>query len=88
MLHVMQQMVHSLGAHTDPVSDTEKWMHLMVLGLAANDLDTPTWEEVMNSPNVQGFCDTMDKEIKTLEQDKDTWDVVKHEPWMNVFPST
>jgi hypothetical protein len=39
------------------------------------------WAEAMNSPNTQGFCDMMEK--KTLEQDKDAWDVVKQEPWIN-----
>jgi Reverse transcriptase (RNA-dependent DNA polymerase) len=88
ILYVMQQMMQSLVVHTDPVSDTVEWLHLMVLGVAANDVDNPTWAEAMKSPNAQGFCDAMDKEIKTLEQDKDTWDVVKWEPWMNILPST
>jgi hypothetical protein len=60
----------------------------MVLESAGNSLNTPTWSEAMNCPNAQGFCNVMDKEIKTLKQDKDTWDVVKQEPWMNVLPST
>jgi hypothetical protein len=80
-------MVHSLMVHTNPVTDTVEWMHPMVLGLVANDLDTPTWLEAMNSPNAQGFCNAMDKEM-TLEQDKHTWDIMKWKPWMNVFPST
>jgi hypothetical protein len=88
MLFVMRQMMQSLAAHTDPVSDTVELMHLMVLGAAANDADNPTWAEAMNGPNAQGFCNAMDKEIKTLEQDEDAWDVVKREPWMNVLPST
>jgi hypothetical protein len=87
MLFVMQQMVQSLEAHTDPISDTVEWMHLMVLSGAANNVD-PTWAEATSSPNAQGFCNAMDKEIKMLRQDKDTWDVVKREPWMNVLPST
>jgi Reverse transcriptase (RNA-dependent DNA polymerase) len=88
MSFVMKQMMQSLVAHTDPVSDTVEWMLPMVLGVAANDADNPTWAEAVNSPNAQGFCDAMDKEIKTLKQDKDAWDVVKREPWMNVLPST
>jgi Reverse transcriptase (RNA-dependent DNA polymerase) len=88
MLFVMWQMMRSLEAHTNPVSDTVEWMHPMVLSTAANDADNPTWAEVMNGPNAQGFCNVMDKEIKTLEQDKDAWDVVKHEPWMNILLST
>jgi hypothetical protein len=86
--HVMQQMVHSLTAHANPVSDAVEWLHLMVLRSAVNDLDTPTWSEAMNGPNAQGFCDVMDKEIKTLEQDKHAWDVMKCKPWMNMLPST
>jgi Reverse transcriptase (RNA-dependent DNA polymerase) len=88
MSFVMRQMMQSLAAHTNPVSDTVEWMHPMVLGAAANDADNPTWAEAMNGPNAQGFCDAMDKEIKTLKQDKDAWDVVKREPSMNVLPST
>jgi hypothetical protein len=88
MSFVMRQMMQSLAVHTNPVSDTVEWMHPMVLGAAAKNTDNPTWAKAMNGPNAQGFCDAMDKEIKTLEQDKDAWDVVKREPWMNVLPST
>jgi hypothetical protein len=88
MSFLMRQIRQSLAAHTDPVSDTVEWMHLMVLSAAANDVDNPTWVEAMNSPNALGYCDAMDKEIKMPEQDKDAWDVVKREPWMNVLPST
>jgi hypothetical protein len=42
----------------------------------------------MGGSNEQGIRKEMDKEIKTLEQDKDAWDVVKREPWMNVLPYT
>jgi Reverse transcriptase (RNA-dependent DNA polymerase) len=87
MSFIMKQMMQSLAVHTDPVLDTVEWMHLMVLRAAANDTDNPTWAEAMNGPNARGFCKVMDKEIKMLEQDKDTWDVVKREPWMNVLPS-
>jgi hypothetical protein len=88
MLYVVQQMMQSLAVHTDPVSDTVEWLHLMVLGAPANNVDNPTWAEAMNSPNVQDFCNAMDKEITTVKQDKDTWDVVKREAWMNGLPST
>jgi hypothetical protein len=50
----------------------------MVLSMAA----------VMNGPSTQGFCNARDNEIKRLEQDKDAWDVIKREPWMNVLPPT
>jgi hypothetical protein len=55
-------------------------MHLISPGLAANDLDNPMWAEAMNCPNTQGICTMMDMEIKPLKQDKDTWDIMKHEP--------
>jgi hypothetical protein len=32
MSFIMKQMMQSLAAHTDPVSDTVEWMHPMVLG--------------------------------------------------------
>jgi hypothetical protein len=51
MLFVMRQMMRSFKAHTNPGSDTVEWMHPMVLGAAANDVDNPTWAEVMNGPN-------------------------------------
>jgi hypothetical protein len=53
----------------------------------SNASDTPNWTEAMNGPNKQGFSDAMDVEINTLEN-KDAWDVIQREDWMNVLPST
>ena len=46
--------------------------------------DTPQWHEAMNGPDAPGFWVAMEKEIKTLEE-KDVWDIVDHEDWMNVI---
>jgi hypothetical protein len=42
----------------------------------------------MNGPNKAGFWDAMCKELHTLDVEKNSWEEVDREPWMNVLPST
>jgi hypothetical protein len=65
-----------------------EWMHPMFLGATANSEDNPRWEEAMNGPNKNGYWEACEKELDTLQNKKDAWDVVDREPWMNVLPST
>lgn len=44
-------------------------------------------EDAMNGPLADGYWQAACKEIQTLEC-MDIWDMVDHEPWMNVLPST
>jgi len=60
----------------------------MIFGAKVNTEDTPTWEHAMNVPDCEGYWKACQKEISTLQDDKDARDVVKHEPWMKVLPST
>ena len=41
----------------------------------------------MNGPDAQGFWKAMEIEVKTLIE-KDVWDVVEREEWMNVIKGT
>lgn len=77
-----------LAQHIDPNDDTLEWMHPMVLASKANSEDNPTWEEAMNGPNHNGFMEACKKELHTLKTNKEAWEVVDCEPWMNVLPST
>jgi Reverse transcriptase (RNA-dependent DNA polymerase) len=56
--------------------------------MKANTEDNPTWEQAMNGPDQAGYWKAMEKELTTLEDDKNSWEVVEREGWMNVLPST
>jgi hypothetical protein len=42
----------------------------------------------MNGPDADGYWKACEKEISTLTDDKDAWDVVVRESWMNILLST
>jgi hypothetical protein len=84
----LKGMMTEMELHTDPDDRTLDWMSPMIFGAKANSEDTPTWEQAMNGPDRDGYMEACQKEINTLVNDKDAWDVVAREPWMNVLPST
>jgi hypothetical protein len=84
----MRGMMALMHENTDPEYNTVKWMHPMLLGAKANSEDNPTWEEAMNGPNQKGYWEACEKELNTLDSDKNAWDIVDCQPWMNVLPST
>jgi hypothetical protein len=84
----LKTMMAQLQQDTDPNNGTLDWMNPMIFGANANSEDNPTWEQAMNGPDRDGYWKACEKEIETLQVDKDAWDVVKREPWMNVLPST
>ena len=81
-------MMHLIESHTDLDENTVEWMHPMALATKANAEDNPTWDQAMNGPDRQGYWEACQKEIKTLVEEKDAWDVVDKQDWMNVLPST
>jgi len=84
----LKSMMAQMQQDVDPDDGTLDWMNPMIFGAKANSEDAPTWEQAMNGPDREGYWKACEKEIKTLGEDKDAWDVVKREPWMNVLPST
>jgi hypothetical protein len=42
----------------------------------------------MNGPDADGYWKACEKEISTFTDDKDAWDVVVRESWMNILLST
>jgi hypothetical protein len=84
----LKGMMTQMETNTDPDDNTLDWMSPMILGAKANAEDTPTWEQAMNGPDREGYIKACEKELDTLTDDKDAWDVVLREPWMNVLPST
>jgi hypothetical protein len=66
---------------------TVEAMDALVFASKANSEDNPTWQEAMNGPNRQGYWEACEKEFSTLEE-KDSWEVVDRQPFMNVLPST
>ncbi len=80
-------MMSLMEKHTDLDENTVEEMHPMILAAQANAADNPTWTEAMNGPEQAGYWEACNKEIDTL-RDKDAWDEVLREEWMNVLPST
>jgi hypothetical protein len=81
-------MMNLINLHTDVEHNTVEWMHPMILAAKANAEDNPTWEQAMNGPDRAGYLEAARKELKTLAEDKDAWDVVDREEWMKVLPTT
>jgi hypothetical protein len=79
-------MMTLVERHTDIDENTVEWMHPMVLAAKANAEDNPTWDQAMNGPDHEGYLEACRKELKTLSEDKDAWDVVDRADWMNVLP--
>jgi hypothetical protein len=81
-------MMSLVNLHTDIKHNTIEWMHPMVLAAKANAEDNPTWEQAMNGPDRDGYLEAARKELKTLSEDTNAWDVVDRQEWMKVLPST
>ena len=77
----------SLTTDYDFEHSTCEWLHPAILAAKANSEDNPSWEEAMNGPLSDGYWESANKEVKTLE-DMDVWDVIPRTSDMNVLPST
>jgi hypothetical protein len=84
----LRAMMTLIEQHTDLDNKTVEWLHPLYLSAKANSADNPTWNEAMNGPDKAGYWEACKKEISTLADSKDAWDVVDREDWMNVLPST
>ena len=60
---------------TDQREGTIEDWHPAFLSSQANAADNPTWEEVMNGPDKEGYWEAAEVEIQTLNK-KDCWDIV------------
>jgi histone deacetylase 1/2 len=83
----MRAMQQVLNAHCDSNGHQEE-MHPLALAARADYEDTLDWDTAMRGPDKDGYWEACRKEIHTLEQQKDAWDVVARESWMKVLPST
>jgi hypothetical protein len=77
-----------MDVYIDYDDNTVEWVHPHSLSAKANAEDNPTWEMAMNGPERAGYWKTMEVEYHTLETEKDSWEVIDREPWMNVLPGT
>ena len=80
-------MMTWMDQHMDPNDGTIEEWHPMALASLANASDNPTWDQAMNGPDKAGYWDACKKELQTLI-DKECWDEVVREDWMNVLPGT
>ena len=83
-----RNMENILLQHTDPYDGTVEEMHPFTLATKADAPDNPTWEQAMNRPDSAGYWEVCKKELHTLADKNNAWDVVKRQPWMNILPST
>ena len=78
------QFLNDLFRHTNPITDEIEHFPPTALQTIANTADNLRWEEAVNGPHAEHFREAMDIEHNTL-CDFDSWDVVDHEPDMNVL---
>ena len=83
----LRAMMHLIEVEMDLDFNTVEAWHPLALAAKANSADNLTWDEAMNGPNRAGYWDAMEKELEMLTKHHDAWEVVDHEPWMNVLPS-
>jgi hypothetical protein len=83
----LRAMMTLIEQHTDLDNKTVEWLHPLYLSAKANSADNPTWNEAMNGPDKAGYWEACRKEIATLVE-KDAWEVVDRESWMNVLLTT
>ena len=83
-----RNMENILQQNTDPFYGTVEEMHPFALATKADAADNPTWEQAMNRPDSAGYWEACKKELNTLADKKNGWDVVERQPWMNILPST
>ena len=81
-------MENILLQNTDPYDGMVEEMHPFALATKADAADNPTWEQAMNGPDSAGYWEACKKELHTLADKKNAWDVVERQPWMNILPST
>ena len=83
-----RNMENILLQNTDPYDGMVEEMHPFALATKADAADNPTWEQAMNGPDSAGYWEACKKELHTLADKKNAWDVVERQPWMNILPST
>jgi Reverse transcriptase (RNA-dependent DNA polymerase) len=75
-----------MDVHNNLDDDTVEWVHPHALPARAHAEDNPMWEQAMNGPERAWYWKAMEVELHTLEHEKDSWEIVDREPWMNVLP--
>jgi hypothetical protein len=80
--------IGKMDVHIEYEDNTVEWVHPHSLAARANPEDNPTWEMAMNGPERAGYWKAMEAEYHTLETEKDSWEVIDRESWMNVLPGT
>ena len=83
----LANLLHFMDTVTDQRNGTIEDWHPALLATQANAADNPNWEQAMNGPDRVGYWKAAETEIQTLEE-KECWDVIDREPWMNVLPGT
>ena len=83
-----RNMLNLMQMNTTIDNNTVEWMHPGTLAAKANAADTPAWEQAMNGPDSKGYWEACEREISTLQDDHEAWEVVQRQDWMNVLPST
>jgi Reverse transcriptase (RNA-dependent DNA polymerase) len=81
-----QAFLGAVDCFEDYEEGTVEYQH--PLQMKANAEDNPTWDQAMNGPDQAGYWKAMETELATLEEKKNSWEVVERETWMNVLPST
>jgi len=84
----LQAFLSQVNYSTNVDDQTIEELHPLALATQANAADNPSWEQAVNGPDSAGYWKAMEKEIGTLQDDMNSWDVVDRQSWMNILPST
>ena len=80
-------LMNKVNEQFDPFVGIYEDLHPMLLAAKANDINTPNYHQAMNESNLSGYMDAMDLEYSTLENKKNTWDIVDRTKDMKVLGS-
>ena len=75
----LKNIMSLVDQNTDVDHNTVEKTHPMVLSAQANAQDNPTWDQAMNGPCKEEYCEAAIKEYKTLIK-VDACEVVDKEP--------
>ena len=82
------RMERVLLQHTDPYQEIVEEIDPFAPATKADAVDSPNCEQAMNRPDSARYWEACKKELYTLVDKKHTLDVIEHQQWMNILPST
>jgi hypothetical protein len=77
-----------VDCNADYKADLVKEWHPMALQIHVNSENNLSWDQTTSGLDKAGYWQSMEKDLTSLEHDKNSWEVVHKQEWMNILPST